>query len=221
MGRVATVTAFQDGDQRVSDAAFASWLQERAGKLTASRMKDAMDFKKDGMPSQKRSDYMRDLLAERLCDATTRHYVTPAMEWGLANEDAAKAFFTKRTGILLRPSRFYEHPTIDACGATPDGEIDHDGLGEVKCPTTSTYVGWLIAGVVPPEHKPQMTLQLACTGRRYVKFIAYDPRIKEEKKQMFVRDFEPPKSEIERVEEAAIKFCDELQALWEKFITTP
>jgi YqaJ-like viral recombinase domain len=220
MGRISAATAFE-GDPRTSDAAFASWLAERAGKLTASRMKDALDFKKDGTPSQKRSDYMRELLAERLTGSTMRHFVTPAMEWGLANEAEAKVWFTKQTGIRLRQSRFYDHPTIENCGATPDAETEthDDGLVEFKCPTTGTYIGWKLNGVVPPEHKPQMLLQLACTKRRYVMFAAYDPRIREASKRLFMAKFEPSAEQIAAVEDAARTFTAELDAMFDAFVT--
>jgi predicted phage-related endonuclease len=203
----------------MNDTERAYWLAERAGKLTASRMKDAMDFLKSGKPSEKRSAYQRELLAERLTDLSVRHFVTPAMEWGSLQEDAAWRAFEAATGILVSESRFYDHPTIAMCGATPDREIDHDGLGESKCPTTQTFVQWTINGVVPEECKPQMVLQLACTRRRYCKFIAFDPRIKDERRQLFIRDFEPTREEIEVVEDAARTFLSEVETMWEQLTT--
>ena len=203
----------------MDDVERAVWLAERAGKLTASRMRDALDFKKDGTPSQKRSDYMRDLLAERLTGMTTRNFVSPAMEWGIQQEDAAKVMYETTTGIPLRESRFYEHKTIENFGATPDGEIDHDGLIETKCPTTGTFIGWVMAGVVPPEYKPQMIAQLLCTGRRYVTFVAFDPRLKEVKRQLFVREFVPTEEELWNTTIGAQQFLDELDAMFDAFVT--
>lgn len=199
----------------MDETARAHWLAARAGKLTASRMKDAMDFKKDGSSSQKRADYMRDLLAERLTGLTTRHYVTPAMEWGLISEDAAKRAYEASTGNLIAEAGFYDHPEIDMFGASPDGLIDRDGLIETKAPTTTTHVAWVTAGVVPEEHRLQMLVQLACTRRKWCDFVSYDPRIKVERLQLLVRRFEPTAAEIEKVEEGASKFLSELDALWE------
>src|SRR4051812_25107222 len=65
----------------------AAWLSERCGCLTASRMKDAMDFLKNGEPSQARTKYMFDLLAERLTGDSVPHYVNDAMQRGLDLED--------------------------------------------------------------------------------------------------------------------------------------
>ena len=203
----------------MDDTQRAHWLAARAGKLTASRMKDAMAFKKDGTPTQDRSNYMRDLLAERLTGLSTRHYVNPAMEWGLANEDAAKRAYEASTGNLIAEAGFYDHPSIDMVGASPDGLVDHDGLVETKAPTTSTHVAWMMAGVVPEEHRPQMILQCACTGRKWCDFVSFDPRIKEPAKQLFVRRFQPEPKDITSIELLATMFVNELDQLWEAFHT--
>src|SRR6185369_10540576 len=116
----------------------AAWLAERCGKLTASRMADAMAFNKDGKPSSKRMQYMRELLAERLTGFSVPHYVNPAMEWGLENEDEAVDVFVERYPYYtVRSSRFYLHPDIENFGATPDRDINDDGHLEIKCPTTA------------------------------------------------------------------------------------
>jgi predicted phage-related endonuclease len=200
------------------DAKLAAWLDARAGKLTASRMKDAMSFLKNGEPSIKRSDYMRELLAERLTGYTTRHFVTAAMQWGLDTEAEAKLVYAKIAGVKLLPADFVEHPTIENFGATPDSFIAHDGLLECKCPTTGTFIEWKLAGVVPEEHKPQMIVQCAVTKRPYCDFFSYDPRIKEESKRYFLRRFEPTQTEIMIVEEHASRFLDELDELFSRFV---
>jgi predicted phage-related endonuclease len=197
----------------------AAWLAARAGKLTASRMKDAIDFKRDGSSSVKRADYLRELLAERLTGHTMRHYVTTAMEWGTITEPEAKLVYAKVTGAKLLPAEFIEHAAIVNFGATPDAFVGADGLLECKCPTTGTFIDWMLAGVVPDEHRPQMLAQLACTGRKWVDFFAFDPRVKDEKRRYLLRRFEPAPAEIAKIEELAMRFCDELDALFDAFVT--
>lgn len=192
----------------------AQWLAARAGKLTASRMRDAMATLKDGRPAKTRADLMRDLLAERLTGLSVRHYVSDAMQWGLEIEDDAKREYESATGAFINPCGFFDHPRIDQFGATPDGFLE-DGLIEVKCPTTPTFVEWLRAGTVPAEHEPQMLAQMACTGRRWCEFVAFDPRVQFKRLRLFVRRYEPPASEIERIEEVAIAFLTELERAWE------
>lgn len=194
----------------------AAWLSHRAGKLTASRMRDAMDFLKSGAPSAKRTQLMRELLAERLTGESVRHFVTDAMQWGLEREADAIAVYEAETGEFVTPAGFYDHPRIEYCGATPDGLLP-GGLIETKAPTTPTFVEWTMAGVVPEEHKPQMCMQLACCGRTWCEFVAYDPRIRDPRKRLFIRRYEPTAEEIAKVEAAAETFLAELDAMFDAF----
>jgi putative phage-type endonuclease len=198
----------------------AAWLSARAGKLTASRMADAMAVLKSGQPAAARSQYMRELLAERLTGQSVPHVVNDAMLWGTEHEDeAVDEFVARYPQYDVRLSRFYEHPSIENFGATPDRECDGDGLLEVKCPTTSTFLGWVMGGEVPEQHKPQMTAQLLCSGKAWCGFIAYDPRIRDERKRLFMRKYAPSAEELAAVEAAAIKFLDELDAMFDQFVT--
>jgi putative phage-type endonuclease len=192
------------------------WVRARIGHLTASRMADAIAVRKDGKPSAARVKLLHDLLAERLVDAAVDHYVTPAMQWGLDNEADARLRYEADSGNLVERGGFVIHPRIPYFGATPDGLIDSDGLLEIKCPTTPTYVAWRTNGVVPEEHRPQLLAQLACTGRQWVDFVAFDPRIKAAPLQVFVRRFEPTAEEIIAIEEAACGFLAELETMFEQ-----
>ena len=90
---------------------------------------------------------------------------------------------------------------------------------EVKCPQTTTFVEWVMGGVVPERHKPQMCAQLLCSGKAWCGFIAYDPRIREERKRLFLRRYEPTAEELGKVEAAAIKFLTELDEMFDQFVT--
>jgi putative phage-type endonuclease len=195
----------------------AAWLSERAGKLTASRMAAAMSFLKNGAPSAERVKLLHELLAERLTGFSVPHVVTEAMEWGLMHEDEAVDFFAARYTRQPRPSRFYEHPALQNFGATPDREID-DGLMEIKCPTTAKFIAWKLGGAVPEEHKPQMCAQLLCTGKSWCGFVAYDPRLPEDKR-LFMRKYEPTQEELSNVFGHASAFLDELDAMFDKFVS--
>ena len=197
----------------------AAWLSARAGKLTASRMADAMATLKNGNPAECRTKLMHELLAERVTGLSVPHVVTDAMLWGQEHEDEAVDAFVEMTGRDVKLSRFYEHATILNFGATPDRELD-DGLLEVKCPQTTTFLRWVMGGEVPEQHKPQMCAQLLCTGKTWCGFVAYDPRIKEERKRLFLRKYEPSAEELAKVEAAAVKFLDELDQMFDQFVTS-
>jgi predicted phage-related endonuclease len=161
---------------------------------------------------------MMELLAERVTGFAAEHFVTPAMQWGLDHEAEAWEQYEEQSGTLVSGSGLFMHPTIPFCGATPDRLIGQDGLGESKCPTTTTHINWTLNGVVPEEYKPQMLLQLACTGRKWVDFVSFDPRVPEPQ-QLFVRRFEPSQAEIAAAEKLAKEFLDELEAMFERFTT--
>lgn len=197
----------------------AAWLSARAGKLTASRMADAMSYTARGMPTAARTKLLHELLAERLTGLSAPHVVTEPMLWGSEHEDEAVDCFVERFPQYdVRLSRFYDHPTIENFGATPDREIDADGLIEVKCPTTTKFLEWTMAGVVPEEHKPQMIAQLLCSGKSWCGFVAYDPRIRDEKRRLFMRKYVPEKSDLQLVEAEAIKFLTELDMMFDRFV---
>lgn len=198
----------------------AAWLSARCGKLTASRMNDAMSFLRNGEPAMPRIKLLHELLAERLTGQSVPHVVTAPMQHGLVYEDEAVDVFVERTGRSPRLSRFYEHATIENFGATPDRELD-DGLLEVKCPTTATFIEWTLAGVVPPQHRYQMTAQLLCADKPWCGFIAYDPRIRDARRQLFMRKFEPTPEERAKVYAAAVGFLDELDQMFDAFVSQP
>ena len=188
-----------------------NFFAARRGLLTASRIADALAVLKNGKPSEARRKLMFDLLAERMSGVAVEHYVTPAMEWGIAHQADATAAYEAETGELVGPEVFVLHPSIDWFGATPDGLVGAAGLIEIKCPTTPKHLAWVMAGEVPDEHKPQMLAQLACTGRQWVDFVSFDPRVR--KPQLFIRRFEPDRAEVERIEAGAREFLAELEAM--------
>lgn len=201
-------TAEQGSDQ---------WLAARRGVLTASRMAEAMDFLKSGKESEKRLQLKFDLMAERMTGFAVDHFVTPAMRHGIENEPFAREQYEVLTGELVDLCGLALHGEIPFFGASPDGLLGMDGLIEIKCPSTKKFIQWTMAGcVVPDEHKPQMLAQLACTGRKWVDFVAYDPRVPAPK-NIFIARFEPTEEEIAAVEDAARQFLAELEEMWDVF----
>jgi predicted phage-related endonuclease len=193
-----------------------SWVPARVGNLGASQIGMAIKRTKSGW-SDSRTTLAYQIVAERVTGIAASHFVTDAMQWGLDNEAAACELYEARSGNLTQKAGWFQHPTIEHFGATPDRLIDSDGLLEAKCPTTVKYIGWRRDGVVPEEHQPQMLAQLACTGRKYVDFVAFDPRIQDPKLQLFVRRFEPPREKIAEVEEQAREFLAYVETLFRAF----
>jgi putative phage-type endonuclease len=194
-----------------------AWFNARIGKITASRMASAMSYLKGGGDSAARKDLKIEILAERLTDNIVPKFVNSAMQWGIDHEAMAKEAFESHTGLKITDVGFIDHPMIEYFGASPDGFVNDGRAIEIKCPTTSTHLKYLLGGVIPDEYKPQMIVQSACTGKA-VWFASFDPRMPKGK-QLFIRLYEPTVDEIKNVEIEAVMFLNEVEQMFEQLIT--
>lgn len=191
------------------------WLKERLGKCTGSRIKDALSTLKNGQPSQKRKDYMTDLITERLRGCAIEHYVTPAMEWGIATEKYARAAYEVVSGNEVDRVGIAAHPTIKDYQTSPDGFVGEDGCVEFKCPQTTTHLEWMMADVIPAEHEYQLLSHLSCSGRMWVDFFSFDPRLPP-KHQWFMKRMERNaelEEKIAAMESGVVQFLSEVDAM--------
>lgn len=176
-----------------------AWMQKRRGKLTASRMSDAMAKPETAA----RKNYIAQLVAERLTGQIAPSFCNDAMAHGTEYEPIARAEFEIFTGHDVSIIDFVDHPSLEWCGASPDGLIDDDGLIEIKCPSTATHIDYLLGQKPPAKYVPQMALQLICTGRKWVDFVSFDPRMPA-KHRLFVVRYAP--NDLEKYNEAATLF---------------
>lgn len=152
------------------------WASARLGKVTASRVSDVMARTKSGYAAS-RANLMAALIAERLTGEPQESYTNIAMQWGVDKEPDARALYELRRGVEVLPAGFVAHPTLDMCGASPDGFVGEEGLVEIKCPNTATHLDTLLSGKIPSKYEPQMFWQMACTGRAWCDFVSFDPRM--------------------------------------------
>lgn len=185
------------------------WFAQRLGKLTASRMADVLATTKSG-PAASRKNYMAQLVAERLTGTRQEYFTNAAIEWGVENEPLARAEYEILTDCIVDQIDFVDHPSIEWCGASPDGLVSNNGLIEIKAPNTATHIDYLLAGKPPAKYIPQMALQLICTGREWCDFVSYDPRMPEEHRLFIVR-YRPEPGDLETIEKEARAFLGEVQ----------
>lgn len=202
-----------------SEQGTVGWLKARLGRLTASRMGDAMSFTKKGVESEARRQLKYNLLAERVTDMACDNIVTRAMEHGIENEPVAREKYEEVTGTLVQQCGLAYHDEIEYFGASPDGLVGHEGLIEIKCPSSTKFIKWKLEGIVPEEHRPQMLAQLAVTKRKWCDFVAFDPRFPEQL-QLWVIRYEPTAEEISAVEKSAQLFLDELETMFDILVTS-
>ena len=192
-------------DQRTEE-----WFAARLGKVTASRVADLMATTKSGY-STSRSNYMAELICERLTGRRAEGFTNAAMQWGTDVEPQARAAYEFITDAQVVEVGFIDHPKIAMFGASPDGLIGEDGLIEIKCPNTATHIEKLLGEMVPGKYITQMQVQMACTGREWCDFVSFDPRLPADL-QMWVKRVRRDEAAIQNIEAETVKFLGELDA---------
>lgn len=113
------------------------------------------------------------------------------------------------TNVDVAQIGFVEHPTIKMSGASPDGLTPDNGLIEIKCPGSAKHIETLLTERIDEKYLKQMAWQLACTGRSYVDFVSYDPRLPAEM-QLFMRRVPRDQALINALEAEAKDFLSEV-----------
>jgi putative phage-type endonuclease len=157
-----------------------------------------------------RDNYKAQLVVERLTGQPAKTYSNAAMEWGVQTEAEARAAYEARMGVLVTEVGFMPHPTIEMCGASPDGVVG-EGLVEIKCPETATMIDQLLTRKIPDKYFKQMQLQMKCADKKWCDFVVYDPRMPESM-QMFVARVERDDRFIAEMEAEIVKFLAEVDS---------
>lgn len=192
------------------------WFAQRLGKVTASRVADIIAKTKTGVAAS-RGNYLAQLVAERLTGQAADSFKSGAMQHGTETEPMARMAYETETGQMVTEVAMIQHPKIEMAGASPDGLVGEDGLIEIKCPNTSTHIATLMADKAPSGYMAQMQWQMACTGRAWVDFVSFDPRMPEDM-QLFIKRVPRDEKLIAEYEAEVIKFLAEVQETVEKLI---
>lgn len=186
------------------------WKRARAGRLTASRAKDVLAKIQKGEAAARR-DLRVQLVLEKLTgEPQDSDFMNADMQRGCDLEADAYRAYEAVTGQMADRCGFVAHNTLDI-GCSPDGVLDDfAGLLELKVPRSATHLGYLRAGGMPPEHKPQILHALWVTGAQYCDFLSYDPRFPVGMQTFYVR-VERNEAEIDAYVAEAMKFLREVE----------
>jgi putative phage-type endonuclease len=155
------------------------WYKKRLGKVTASKIDCLVKRQKDGKFYASREEYKNQLILEILTGEQLTGFTSAAMQHGIDTEDEAFDSYARTVWATVSKADFVVHPTIDRAGASPDGYVGDDGLIEIKCPNSYNHLDTLRRGTFDKKYHSQMQWQMACTGRKWVDFVSYDPRVPE------------------------------------------
>lgn len=153
------------------------WKQARAGKVTASRAKDARDRLKSGAASGKQISYACQVALERVshqpADATFENW---QMREGHVQEPIARAAYERRTGNLVDEVGAFATDD-DLFLYSPDGLIDGDGLLEVKTLFSPERIMTIVGNGDVSDFIDQCMFGLWLTGRQWIDLVVWVPSL--------------------------------------------
>jgi hypothetical protein len=156
----------------------AEWYAARVGRLTGSSAADALAFKKTGDKSETadRAKLRARLVAERLTGRALDDdaFITRELQRGIDKEGDAAIAYEAATGLMVRWSGFLSHNSL-MVGCSLDGHVGDPlvGIVEIKCPKSTTHLGYLQGGCVPDDYRPQATHNLWVSGAEWLDIAGY------------------------------------------------
>lgn len=163
------LTSFEQGSPE--------WKKARAGKVTASRAKDARDRLKSGAASGKQIAYACQVALERVsgqpADATFENW---QMREGHVQEPIARAAYERRTGNLVDEVGAFATDD-DLFLYSPDGLIDGDGLLEVKTLFSPERITTIVGNGDVSDFIDQCMFGLWLTGRQWIDLVVWVPSL--------------------------------------------
>ena len=200
----------------------AAWYEARAGHVTASRIKDVMAKPRKGQKeSAARKAYMAQLICERLIGKSLEEERGSFydIKRGKDLESVARVEYEMSRGVVVDTAGFVKHPTLPMAGCSPDGLIGKEGLCQLKAPRRHIHLDWIMAGVVPSDHKEQMLFELAChPERQWNDFVSYVEDLPPHLGLFIVRQ---PRDDVKiaEIEAAVAKFNAEIDEIIAKLPT--
>lgn len=194
-----------------------SWRAARLGKVTASKVKDVMASGRGGAPSATRTNYMMQLLCERLTGTWEEGFTSAAMMRGTELEPTARLAYELMQDCEVMEVGLIQHPKIANFAASPDGVIllpnGRGGL-EIKCPNTAQHIAVMRSGKHDGQYEWQMLAQMACAELEWVDFVSFDNRLPEELQYVCHR-YNRDEARIREMEKGVTDFLTELEFLEE------
>lgn len=143
------------------------WKIDRIGYVTASAVPDVM-AKGSGAT---RRNYMAKLLCEILTGKPTKGYKSKYMQDGNDREDIVRAIYTQITGRAVTKMPFY-YIEEEKIGASVDGDVDADGLMEMKNVIPAEQLDLLTTGKIKSGYIKQMQTQMYVREKKWCDYVS-------------------------------------------------
>jgi hypothetical protein len=131
-----------------------------------------------GKASSQRHEYLHRLAGERVFGTVEQNGLnTVWTRRGTELEPEARSVYAMENEVEVEEVGFITDDQ-GRYGCSPDGLIlPNKGL-EIKCPSLSVFVGYVLGGKLPTEYKVQVQASLFITGFEQWDFFAYYPDMK-------------------------------------------
>ena len=198
-------------DVVLSEQRSPEWFEARLGRITGSMAKCIWEKTAKGAPTAKWRNYQDQLVAETLTGISADDvYVTFDMQRGVDLEPIARRALAKRLGAAIRETGFLAHKTM-RIGSSLDGDInDFAAVVEIKCPKTTTHLGYIEAGALPEDYSGQCLHNLYVSGAEVLYFASFDDRLPPHL-QLFVHEVRAKDMPLQEYEQDLVKFLGELE----------
>lgn len=167
------------------------WYIARKGKFTASEIYNLLTTskKKDEVFGDTALSYIKEKVSEYIMNDNVfiemqdLNFSNMATRWGEQYEPEARTLYSELTGMPVEETGFI--PYSQHSGGSPDGICaDGEGLIEIKCPfNPSKHIEFMMMKspddllAINKQYYWQCQANLLFTGRRYIDFVSYDPRM--------------------------------------------
>lgn len=153
------------------------WKQARSQFLSASVFTDLIT--PTGKPSKgkKVTDLENKMIAQLVSGKPVESQgQSVAMRRGHEFEPEARSYYEFSTGNTVAECGLVESSKISCSpdGLIMNGDLIAKGL-EIKCPFAHTHVGYLRAGIVPPQYMPQVQGSIMVCEVEEWDFMSYHP----------------------------------------------
>jgi len=182
-----------------------SWFECRRAIPTASRFSDVL-AKGQGITRRK---YLLTLAGEAITGEVAESYSNAHMERGHAMEADARNLYAFAHDVEPELVGFMRR---GRAGASPDSLIGADGLLEIKSKLPALHLDVLDKGRLPPEHVAQCQGQLWVSGREWLDFVSYWPKL-----PLFCVRVERDEAYIATLSQAVADFVGELDSYIERY----
>ena len=189
---------YRDIEQRSPE-----WFALHVGIPTASDINKIVTS--TGKVSAQRTEYLYRLAGERVLGTVEQNGLnTVWTRRGTEMEPEARNVYAMEAEVEVEEVGFITDDQ-GRYGCSPDGLIlPNKGL-EIKCPSLSVFVGYVLGGKLPTEYKVQVQASLFITGLEQWDFFAYYPDMKP-----FQVTVEPDLKFHEILKEELERFCADL-----------